>query len=86
MHPRPGAATARLTARQREILGLVAQGLSNAAIGDRLVLAEKSIENQLTAIYGELGIDRRASADVHPRVRAVLAYLRDSRVSVGKTV
>jgi DNA-binding NarL/FixJ family response regulator len=86
MHPRPGGATAGLTARQREILELVAQGLSNAAIAERLVLAEKSIENQLTAIYGELGIDRRANTDVHPRVRAVLTYLRDSRVSVGKAV
>jgi DNA-binding NarL/FixJ family response regulator len=85
MHPKPGGAIAHLTARQREILGLVAQGLSNAGIGDRLVLAEKSIENQLTAIYGELGIDRRASTDVHPRVRAVLVYLRESRVSLGKT-
>jgi len=48
-----------------------AQSLTNAAIAERLVLAEKSVENQLTAIYGELGIDRRAEA-VHPRVRAVL--------------
>jgi DNA-binding NarL/FixJ family response regulator len=81
MRPRPGGPTGHLTPRQIEILGLVAQGLSNAAIGDRLVLAEKSVENQLTAIYGELGIDRRASAEVHPRVSAVLAYLRDSRVA-----
>ncbi len=81
MHPKPGGPTGHLTARQREILALVAQGLSNAAIGERLVLAEKSVENQLTAVYGELGIDRRASAEVHPRVSAVLAYLRDSRVS-----
>ncbi|MBV9322890.1 MAG: response regulator transcription factor [Chloroflexi bacterium] len=81
MRPRPGRPMARLTPRQLEILGLVAQGLSNAAIGERLVLAEKSVENQLTSIYGELGIDRRASAEVHPRVSAVLAYLHDSRIS-----
>jgi DNA-binding NarL/FixJ family response regulator len=81
MRPKPGGPTGHLTPRQREILGLVAQGLSNAAIGERLVLAEKSVENQLTAIYGELGIDRRASAEVHPRVSAVLVYLRDSRLS-----
>jgi DNA-binding NarL/FixJ family response regulator len=54
--------------------------LTNAAIAARLVIAEKSVENQLTAIYGELGIDRRAEA-VHPRVRAVLVYLRESRVA-----
>jgi DNA-binding NarL/FixJ family response regulator len=80
MRPKAGGPLHRLTPRQVEILGLVAQGLSNAAIGERLVLAEKSVENQLTAIYGELGIDRRQSMSVHPRVSAVLAYLRDSRV------
>jgi DNA-binding NarL/FixJ family response regulator len=83
MRPKPGRPTGHLTPRQLEILGLVAEGLSNAAIGDRLVLAEKSVENQLTAIYGELGIDRRATAEVHPRVRAVLAYLQDSRLASG---
>jgi DNA-binding NarL/FixJ family response regulator len=83
MRPRAGAPLLRLTPRQREILGLVAQGLTNAAISQQLVLAEKSVENQLTAIYGELGIDRRESAAVHPRVSAVLAYLRDSRVTAS---
>src|SRR5919198_5936755 len=78
LHPRAGGVLARLTPRQREIIGLLAEGLSNAAIAERLVLAEKSVENQLTAIYGELGIDRRED-DVHPRVSAVLAYLRESR-------
>jgi DNA-binding NarL/FixJ family response regulator len=81
MRPKAGSPTLRLTPRQHEILSLVAQGLSNAAIGQQLVLAEKSVENQLTAIYGELGIDRRESAAVHPRVSAVLAYLRDSRIA-----
>jgi DNA-binding NarL/FixJ family response regulator len=81
MRPRPGGAVARLTPRQREILGLVAEGLSNAAIAGRLVIAEKSVENQLTAIYGELGLDRREGPTIHPRVSAVLTYLKDSRVS-----
>jgi DNA-binding NarL/FixJ family response regulator len=78
LKPRRGGLLEGLTARQREILGLLAQGLTNATIAERLGLAEKSVENQLTAIYGELGIDRRASA-VHPRVSAVLVYLRESR-------
>jgi DNA-binding NarL/FixJ family response regulator len=82
MHPKPGGPLARLTRRQREIMGLVAQGLTNTAIADSLVLAEKSVENQLTAIYGELGIDRReVDRSVHPRVSAVLAYLSQSRVA-----
>jgi DNA-binding NarL/FixJ family response regulator len=78
LRPRSGGAVDRLTARQQGILGLLAQGLTNAAIAERLVLAEKSVENQLTAIYGELGFDRREEA-VHPRVRAVLVYLNESR-------
>jgi len=86
MRPRPGGAVARLTPRQREILGLVASGLNNAAIAEQLVLAEKSVENQLTAIYGELGLDRRDGTAIHPRVSAVLAYLKDSRVSTRGTV
>jgi len=81
MRPKAGSPMLRLTPRQHEILSLVAQGLTNSAIGQQLVLAEKSVENQLTAIYSELGIDRRESESVHPRVSAVLVYLRESRVS-----
>jgi DNA-binding NarL/FixJ family response regulator len=69
LRPRSGGAVDRLTARQQEILGLLAQGLTNAAIAERLVLAEKSVENQLTAIYGELGFDRRA---ILPALRYIL--------------
>jgi DNA-binding NarL/FixJ family response regulator len=76
--PRRRGQLERLTSRQREILGLLAQGLTNTTIAERLVLAEKSVENQLTVIYAELGVDRGASA-VHPRVSAVLVYLRESR-------
>jgi DNA-binding NarL/FixJ family response regulator len=86
MQPRPGGPLTRLTPRQRDILDLLAQGLTNAAIAERLVLAEKSVENQLTAIYGELGIDRRElDPTVHPRVSAVLTYLRESRVATRAT-
>jgi DNA-binding NarL/FixJ family response regulator len=86
MQPRPGGPLARLTPRQREILGLLAQGLTNAAIAEKLVLAEKSVENQLTSIYGELGIDRRGNdPTLHPRVSAVLSYLRESRFAARAT-
>ena len=81
--PRDGSPLARLSPRQREILQLVAQGLTNAAIAARLVLAEKSIENQLTIIYEHLGIGGRDSA-AHARVQAVLAYLRESRWQPGE--
>jgi DNA-binding NarL/FixJ family response regulator len=78
LQPRSGGPLLRLTPRQREILSLLAQGLTNAVIAERLVLAEKSVENQLTAIYSALDIDRREES-VHPRVSAVLVYLRESR-------
>lgn len=70
--PRP-----RLTPRQQEILGLIAQGYSNAAIAQRLHLAEKSVQNQINLLYQQLGIDSQDPA-LHPRVQAVLAYLREA--------
>ena len=84
MRPRSGSRVDRLTPRQRDILRLVAQGLTNAAIAEHLVLAEKSVENQLTAIYAELGIDRREES-LHPRVSAVLSYLQESRFTARVT-
>jgi DNA-binding NarL/FixJ family response regulator len=74
---RPGLLS-RLTPRQTEILELIAQGYSNAAIADRLVLAEKSVENQINLLYQQLEIDRSTSG-VQPRVKAVLTYLDEMR-------
>ncbi|MBE3557540.1 MAG: response regulator transcription factor [Firmicutes bacterium] len=64
----------QLTPRQWEILQAMAEGYNNAAIAQRLYLTEKSVENQINAIYQALGvhIDRKQH---HPRVQAVLAYL-----------
>jgi DNA-binding NarL/FixJ family response regulator len=62
-----------LTAREREVLGLVAQGLSNSAICAELVLASASVEKHITNILNKL--DLPPSDDTHRRVRAVLAYL-----------
>ncbi len=76
MRPREGSATGRLTPRQREILGLIAQGLTNSAIARQLVLAEKSVENQINAIYQQLAIDRDDHT-IQPRVKAVLMYLEE---------
>lgn len=79
MRPRAGSPLEGLTARQAEILSLVAQGLSNCTIAQRLWLSEKTVENQLLAIYQTIGV-RRASTGGHPRVQAVLAYLKGSRL------
>jgi DNA-binding NarL/FixJ family response regulator len=63
-----------LTAREREVLGLVAEGLSNRAIAERLVLGQRTVETHMTAIFGKLGLEE--TPDQHRRVLAVLALLR----------
>lgn len=80
MQPRANSSVSKLAPRQREILGLIAQGLSNAAIAEQLTLSEKSVENQINLVYQNLAIQRGAGG-IHPRVIAVLRYLQDSRVT-----
>ena len=63
-----------LTPREREILGLMAEGRSNQAIAERLVLELKTVEGHVRAIFGKLGLE--PAAEDHRRVLAVLAYLR----------
>ena len=64
-----------LTKRQLEVLSLMAKGYNNAAIAKSLVLEEKSVENHINAIFGQLNL-RDNSA--HPRVKAVLLYLQET--------
>lgn len=63
-----------LTLREREILGLMAEGLSNQAIADRLVLEVKTVEGHVRAIFAKLSLE--PAAEDHRRVLADLAYLR----------
>jgi DNA-binding NarL/FixJ family response regulator len=65
-----------LTKRQLEVLSLMAKGYNNAAIARSLVLEEKSVENHINAIFGQLNLSRDNAA--HPRVKAVLLYLQES--------
>jgi DNA-binding NarL/FixJ family response regulator len=51
-----------LTAREREVLALLAEGLSNRAIADRLVISPKTAEHHVTRILGKLGLRSRAEA------------------------
>jgi len=53
-----------LTDREREILGLIAEGLTNRQIGERLFLAEKTVKNYVSSMLGKLGLERRTQAAV----------------------
>jgi DNA-binding NarL/FixJ family response regulator len=63
-----------LTGREREVLSLVAEGMSNAAIAERLVVAERTVEAHISSIFMKL--DLGESREHHRRVLAVLAFLR----------
>jgi DNA-binding NarL/FixJ family response regulator len=65
---------ARLSEREREVLGLVAEGLSNRAIAARLYVTERTVEAHVTQIFHKLRLPE--SPDQHRRVLAVLAFLR----------
>ncbi len=64
----------RLTAREREVLALMAEGRSNAAIAHALVVTEKAVAKHINAIFAKL--DLPVASDGHRRVQAVLAWLR----------
>jgi DNA-binding NarL/FixJ family response regulator len=65
-----------LTAREREVLGLMAEGRSNNAIAEALVVTERAVEKHVTSIFSKL--DLPPTVEDHRRVLAVLAYLRSA--------
>jgi DNA-binding NarL/FixJ family response regulator/class 3 adenylate cyclase len=67
---------AELTPREREVLELMAEGRSNQAIAEKMVVTERAVEKHVTSIFGKLRLP--ASPDDHRRVLAVLTYLRSS--------
>jgi DNA-binding NarL/FixJ family response regulator len=62
-----------LTPRERDVLRLMAEGRSNAAIAAHMVISEKAVSNHINALFAKLGLP--PSTSDHRRVRAVLAYL-----------
>jgi DNA-binding NarL/FixJ family response regulator len=63
-----------LTPREREVLELMAEGLSNSAIADRIFVTDRAVEKHVTSIFQKLRLP--AASDTHRRVLAVLAFLR----------
>jgi DNA-binding NarL/FixJ family response regulator len=63
-----------LTSREKEVLALIAEGLSNAGVAARLVVSVAAVERHVTSIFEKLGL--RQSPDQHRRVLAVLTYLQ----------
>lgn len=72
--PRHQGPLDELTGREREVLALIAEGRSNQAIADLLVLSPKTVEAHVGRVFAKLGLDE--SPDYHRRVLAVLAFLR----------
>lgn len=64
-----------LTPREREVLALIAEGRTNAAIAARLYISEKAVDKHINSVFRKL--DLTASAEDNRRVLATLAYLRD---------
>jgi DNA-binding NarL/FixJ family response regulator len=63
-----------LTDREREVLGLMAEGKTNRAISEQLFVSERGVERHVTSIFGKLNLP--TTEQDHRRVLAVLAYLR----------
>ncbi|KRV48058.1 LuxR family transcriptional regulator [Wenjunlia vitaminophila] len=72
--PRVSGALDELTAREREVLELIAQGRSNEAVAQRLQVGPKTVETHVRNIFTKLGLE--PSFSDHRRVLAVLAYLQ----------
>ena len=75
--PAPTTVSPRPSEREREVLELIAEGLTNRAIAERLFLTERTVESHVRSVLGKLDLPEREGE--HRRVLAVLAYLRAQR-------
>jgi DNA-binding NarL/FixJ family response regulator len=74
LHRGPRSIVEEVTPREREVLELMAEGRSNKAIAERMVVTERAVEKHVTSIFAKLRLP--TSTEDHRRVLAVLAYLR----------
>jgi DNA-binding NarL/FixJ family response regulator len=72
---RPRTKVSELTDREQEVLGLIAQGFSNAAIAEELTITKRAVEHNVNSIFAKLEL--RDDAQVDRRVRAALMYLAE---------
>jgi DNA-binding NarL/FixJ family response regulator len=80
--PRPQSSLGQLTPRELEVLAQVAQGKSNAAIADSLVLTKRAVEKHINAIFSKLDL---AHVDgISQRVKATLLFLTEASLAPGE--
>lgn len=79
LRPRKDSLLASLTQRQLEVLQLIAAGHNNASIAEQLVIAERSVETYINAIYQNLNVS--GEPGVHPRVKAAMIFIEESQSS-----
>jgi DNA-binding CsgD family transcriptional regulator len=84
--PRSGtrANPAQLTARQLEILGLIADGLGNADIAERLVISPKTVDHHVSAILAKLGVPNRGAAKAVARQLGLRGTAQDGEAAVAR--
>ena len=72
----PSSNPANLTAREVEVLGLIVEGLSNAAIAERLVLSTRTVDSHVSSILRKLDVSSRGAASAEAARRGLLAQVR----------
>jgi DNA-binding NarL/FixJ family response regulator len=65
----------RLSPRERQVLALIAEGRTNAAVAQQLVLSQHAVEKHINSIFSKLNLS--GDQELHPRVRAALMYLAE---------
>jgi DNA-binding NarL/FixJ family response regulator len=74
---KPQSPLAELTPREREVLGLMAEGKNNAAIASKLFLTERAVEKHINSIFSKLALTEEK--DTNRRVRAALLFLSEEQ-------